>query len=91
MLATIAKSMSVGLVLGAAAAFAASSDHPPPQRNPAAAEAPATTGSSQAVPQGKVALPPLPFADMPDTRMPKPPPVAPLPDGAAPAGTPRPI
>jgi hypothetical protein len=91
MLTTIAKSMGVGLVLGAAAAFAASSDHAAPDRNPAAVQAPATSGSSRVVPPGKVALPPLPFAEMPDARMPKPPQVAPLPDGTAPARPPRPI
>jgi hypothetical protein len=80
MLAKIVKSAGLGMALGAALAFAAASQG---LRQDQRTEQPAASGSSTAVPPGKVRLPELPLEPMPDTSMPKPPPVAPPPQQAA--------
>jgi hypothetical protein len=77
---TLATALIIPLALAAAAALAAQPDH----SAPAAALPPATSGSSTALPPGKVMLPPLPQARMPDTSMPKDPPLAPLPEPSKP-------
>jgi hypothetical protein len=71
---TLATALVIPLALATAAALAAQPDHPAP------APPPAASGSSTALPPGKVMLPPLPQAKMPDTSMPKDPPLAPLPE-----------
>jgi hypothetical protein len=74
---TLAWPLAIPIILGTAIA-----DASPPQQSQGVAQPPATSGTSRAVPAGEVMLPPLPFARMPDTSMPKDPPLAPLPDTA---------
>ena len=81
MLATLLRSVVVGVLLCAAVADAA--DRP---NSPANAPKPPAESGSATMPRGKVTLPPLPFANPPDTSMPKTPNLAPLPDGSAPTG-----
>jgi hypothetical protein len=78
MRSTILRFLAIVLTLGATLVGAAAS-------GPEYRAAPPGSGSSAAVPPGKVMLPPLPFAKMPDTGMPQTPPLAPLPAPAGPA------
>jgi hypothetical protein len=78
---TLATALVIPLALTAAAALAAQPDQSAPA---AAPPPPASSGSSTALPPGKVMLPPLPQAKMPDTNMPKDPPLAPLPEPSKP-------
>lgn len=82
MLGTILKSLAVGGALGATLAVAAE-----PAATGAANPhgAAVESGSSAAVPAGKVRLPALPYAKMPDTRPPQTPRLAPLPGETKPA------
>ena len=74
---TLAWLLLIPIILGVAAAHAS-----PPQQPADANPPPEASGTSRAVAPGKVMLPPLAPAPMPDTSMPKDPPVAPLPDTA---------
>ena len=76
----IAKIWLIPIVLAMAPAVTKASDAP---NTGTGAPLPQAGGSSVPVPPGKVMLPPLPLAKMPDTTMPKEPNLAPLP-GAAP-------
>lgn len=80
MLRTLVPAIAIPTMFGATLAFAAPLDRP---EAPPAKEPPVTSGSSATVPPGKVMLPPLPLAKMPDTSMPKEPTLAPLPDTGA--------